>query len=172
MKKTTIKKIKSDFKKDYPLLFEVKTVRLEICWRLSDDIDEEKRATLPEYTTEDTEITPDLYELHLWSPLIFDHRMIPKSYKGYNLEIVIIFDKSPLEWNFGDRENIDYKESEDPQKYIEFVKRCTDEIRETLKSPKMSFEDMLDAICWGDYEMFKAKYERTLKEFEEQEAKL
>jgi hypothetical protein len=164
----TIKEIQSNFRNDYPQLFEIKDVKLDVCWRSTEDIGEDLRATLPEYTTEDTVIDPSLYYLSLGVPLIFDQRLIPLTYQGFRVDVVIYGD-TESEWDFGERETISYKESADPQKYIDFVKRCEKEIKEKLKSPNMSFDEMLDAICCGDYKKYKAHYDRAINENDETE---
>jgi len=169
MEKTTIKEIESSFRQDFPQLFETNDVRFWVGWRSAEDIGEELKATLPEYTTEDTEIDPSLYYLGFQSPIIFDHRLIPSTYRGFKVEMIIGDDESATEWDFGDRECIPYKESADPQKYVDFVYRCGDEIRKKLKSDNMTIAEMLDAVCWGNFQKYKSEYENSLKVIEDYE---
>lgn len=168
MEQITVKEIESSFEKDYSHLFEMGAERVSVIWRSPEDIGEDARANLPEYMTESTEIDPNIHGMHIRVPVIFDHRKIPKLYKGLKVRTVVITDKPPhREWDFGDREIISYEESANPRKYIDFVNRCAVEIRLQLKNPNMTFEEMLDAICWGDFEKYKAEYEQAIYSYYE-----
>lgn len=69
---------------------------------------------------------------------------------------------NPREFDFGDREHISYEEAYNPQKYVDFVRRCPDEIMQKLENPDMTEEEMLDALCWGNFKRYKDEYERIL----------
>jgi hypothetical protein len=88
----------------------------------------------------------DDYVISVSTPLIFDHRKLPKKFMG--LDVRNGCSELPKEF-----ENIDNK-----TQYIWAYQRfelCVDNnlelIRDKLESPNMSREEALDAICFGDF---------------------
>ena len=98
-------------------------------------------------------------------PLVFDTRQLPKSYEGLDLKTVISGDL-PMEFNI-DRSNPDWAKKEyiwAPERFEKYVDRCEAEIKKQLGDPKMSREDVLSALCFGDFEAHKKKTQELIKE--------
>jgi hypothetical protein len=167
MKQITIREMRARFKKDYAELFERDKAKLSLSWRIPEDIGNELHAILPEFTTGDTQIDPLLYQLSLNVPLIFDHRKIPKNYNGFKVVVSVSGFESYPEWEFGNMVCDNYEGHMDPQRYINFVNRCASEIREKLNAPEMTAEEMLDAICFGDFRKYKEDYDKVMNEKED-----
>ena len=98
-------------------------------------------------------------------PFIFDNRNLPKKYE--TLEI-----KSKIQGELPDefiinRSNPDWQKEEfvwAPERFERFVDRCSEEIRKKLDQPEMTRSEMLDALCFGNFEDHKAKCEVMVKE--------
>ena len=87
-------------------------------------------------------------------PLIFDNRLLPKNFKGltvragindFNLpeEFKIINNQKEYIWAY--------------QRYEQFVDGHFDEIRSKLENSELTRIEMLDALCFGDFEEHKKK---------------
>jgi hypothetical protein len=104
--------------------------------------------------------------IDLQIPFVFDRRKIPKSFQGFEVRYNIRSSTFPPEFNVDEEEQVTVEEANHPKRYVLFVKRCADEIREKLGDPKMSKEEMLDALNWcGDFrkyllEIYKAPEEK------------
>ncbi|MEQ8325207.1 MAG: hypothetical protein RIC15_08715 [Vicingaceae bacterium] len=98
-------------------------------------------------------------------PLIFDSRMIPDRYEGLKVKRRI---HGPLPDEFQiDREEVEWHKKEyiwAPERFERYVDRCADMIRKKLGNPEMSREDMLDALCFGDFEEHKKKVHKLVAE--------
>ncbi|MCD4697735.1 MAG: hypothetical protein K8S16_16040 [Bacteroidales bacterium] len=99
--------------------------------------------------------------LYLMVPFIFDHRRLPKFYKGIRVKTAVDSTTLPQEFDFGDRK-ITYEEANNPQLYVNFIERCRQEIRNILEKPAMTEEEMLDAICWGDFNKYIREFKRDV----------
>src|SRR6185436_9146033 len=98
-------------------------------------------------------------------PLVFDNRQLPKSFEGLEIKAVISGDL-PMEFKV-DRTKPDWQKMEyiwAPERFENFVDRCPDEIKKKLGDPKMSRDDMLSALCFGNYEEHKLKTQQLIKE--------
>ncbi len=98
-------------------------------------------------------------------PLIFDNRLLPKSFEGLDVKMIIHGDL-PTEFMI-DRTNPDWAKKDyiwAPERFEHFVDRCSTEIKKQLGNANMSREDMLSALCFGDYEAHKAKTEQLVLE--------
>ena len=65
------------------------------------------------------------------------------------------------------REAVDWHKKEyiwAPERFEKYVNRCGDQIKKELGTPDMSREDLLDALCFGDFIAHKEKVERLIKE--------
>ena len=51
-----------------------------------------------------------------------------------------------------------------PERFEKYVDRCAKEIKEQLKNPDMTREDMLSALCFGNFEMHKEKIMKLISE--------
>ncbi|MEA3496959.1 MAG: hypothetical protein U9R42_13115 [Bacteroidota bacterium] len=96
-------------------------------------------------------------------PMIFDNRELPTRYEGLRLK-VIVHGRLPKEFNIrkpeSDGTRVDFIWA--PERFEKFVDRCSDEIMETLKKSDMSREEMLDAICFGNFKEHQQKIYRLV----------
>ena len=98
-------------------------------------------------------------------PLLFDNRQLPKIFEGLDVKAVVSGDL-PAEFAI-DRTKPDWQKKEyvwAPERFEKYVDRCGDEIKKKLGDPKMSREDMLSALCFGDYKAHKEKTKQLIKE--------
>jgi hypothetical protein len=98
-------------------------------------------------------------------PLIFDNRLLPKSFEGLDVKMIIHGDL-PNEFKI-DRTKPDWQKKEyiwAPERFEHFVDRCATEIKKQLGNANMTREEMLSALCFGDYEAHKKKTELLVSE--------
>ena len=98
-------------------------------------------------------------------PLIFDNRLLPKSFEGLDVKMIIHGDL-PTEFKI-DRTNPDWQKKEyiwAPERFEHFVDRCSTEIKKQLGNLNMTREEMLSALCFGDYVAHKEKTDQLVKE--------
>ncbi len=98
-------------------------------------------------------------------PLIFDNRLLPKSFEGLDVKAIIHGDL-PNEFKI-DRTRPDWQKKEyiwAPERFEHFVDRCATEIKKQLGNANMTREEMLSALCFGDYEAHKKKTELLVSE--------
>jgi hypothetical protein len=98
-------------------------------------------------------------------PFMFDSRLIPKSFEGMAVKSKILGDL-PEEFNI-DRQKEDWQKTEfvwSPERFERYVDRCSVEIKQKLNNPEMSREEMLSALCFGNFEEHKTKCEKLIKE--------
>jgi hypothetical protein len=98
-------------------------------------------------------------------PLIFDNRLLPKSFEGLDVKAIIHGDL-PTEFTI-DRTNPDWAKKEyiwAPERFEHFVDRCSTEIKKQLGNANMSREEMLSALCFGDFDAHKKKTEQAVLE--------
>jgi len=100
-------------------------------------------------------------------PLVFDNRLIPKKFEGLDVKISIkISDSMPTEFNL-DRTKPDWFKKHymwAPERFMKFVERCENEIKAELDAPTMTKTELLDALCFGNYEEHKQKSQQLIKE--------
>lgn len=98
-------------------------------------------------------------------PLIFDSRIIPDRYEGLRIKRRI---HGPLPEEFQvDRDAVDFHKREyiwAPERFEKYVDRCSDKIRKQLGDPDLTREDMLDAICFGNFRKHKQKVQNLIRE--------
>lgn len=82
------------------------------------------------------------------TPFIFDNRLIPQEFMGLKVRKGISEDDLPEEFKNIDNEK-EYIWAY--QRFESFVDNNCDLIRRRLGSDQMSREEMLDAICFGDF---------------------
>lgn len=96
-------------------------------------------------------------------PFVFDGRLIPDKYEGIRIRRHI-HGKLPTEFKIrppaDDGTRVDFIWA--PERFEKFVDRKMDSIRERLQSPEMSREEILDALCFGDFKAHKAKVEQWI----------
>ena len=98
-------------------------------------------------------------------PIIFDSRAIPDRYEGLKIKRRI-HGSLPEEFQI-DRDSVDWHKREyvwAPERFEKFVNRESETIRKTLGDPEMSKEDMLNAICFGNFQAHKEKVEKLIAE--------
>ncbi|MBA3899615.1 MAG: hypothetical protein H0X62_05280 [Bacteroidetes bacterium] len=98
-------------------------------------------------------------------PFLFDNRKLPKRYEGLDIKSRIQGDL-PIEFTIN-RDEIDWHKKEfiwAPERFEHYVDRCSEEICKKFDEPKMTREEMLDALCFGNFEEHKAKCEVMVKE--------
>ncbi|MDT8411347.1 MAG: hypothetical protein RQ875_02700 [Vicingaceae bacterium] len=104
------------------------------------------------------------YVIAVSHPLIFDNRWLSKKFEGIDIRSStsgelpkeFVVDQSDMFW---------YEKYYvwAPERFEKFVDRCGDEIREKLKNPTMTRDDMLDALCFGDFKKHKKLVEENIK---------
>jgi len=98
-------------------------------------------------------------------PLIFDNRELPKRFDGFNIKSKIQ-GEMPKEFTVN-RSRPDWHKFEyiwAPERFEKFVDRCGKEIKTKLNNPTMSRKEMLDALCFGDFQEHKNKSMQLIKE--------
>ncbi len=98
-------------------------------------------------------------------PLIFDSRIIPDRFEGLKIKRRI-HGSLPEEFQIN-RDAIDWHKREyvwAPERFEKFTDRCLDEIKKELNAPDISREEVLDALCFGNFEAHKEKCEQLIKE--------
>ena len=91
-------------------------------------------------------------------PFIFDNREIPDKFEGIKLQKRISGDL-PDEFKV-EKERFIWA----PDRYEKFVDRCGDEIKNKLGNDNMTREEMLDAVCGGDFKAHILKVTAWAKE--------
>ena len=87
------------------------------------------------------------------TPFIFDRSKLPQSFMGLDLRDDTAENEMPSEFQNidGDKEYIWAY-----QRFENFVDNHGDLIRKKLDNPKMTKQEMLDALCFGDFNKHKA----------------
>lgn len=90
--------------------------------------------------------------ISITTPFIFDHRRIPRSFRGMTVSGGFQESDLPKEFHVLDRRR-GYIWAY--QRFEKFVDDNQELIRITLKDPEMTRSEILDAICYGDFEKHK-----------------
>ena len=100
-------------------------------------------------------------------PLVFDNRQLPKRFEGLDIKTNIkLTTEMPKEFTV-DRSQPDWHKREyiwAPERFVKYVNRCEKEIKVQLNSPLMTKTEMLDALCFGNFEEHKEKSMQLIKE--------
>lgn len=100
-------------------------------------------------------------------PLVFDNRQLPKRFEGLDIKTNIkLTTEMPKEFTV-DRSQPDWHKREyiwAPERFVKYVNRCEKEIKVQLNSPLMTKKEMLDALCFGNFEEHKEKSMQLIKE--------
>ena len=98
-------------------------------------------------------------------PLIFDSRLIPDKFEGLRIKRTI-HGKLPKEFKVrkpdNDGQMLDYIWA--PERFELFIDRNMEEIREKLGKAEMQRDEILDALCFGNFEAHKLKCERLIRD--------
>lgn len=85
-------------------------------------------------------------------PFIFDNRKLPEKFMGLNIRGGTVDTELPVEFQNLDRDR-EYIWAY--QRFEEYVDKHADLIRKTLGKPDMTRDEMLDALCFGDFRRHK-----------------
>ena len=100
-------------------------------------------------------------------PLVFDNRLLPKRFEGLDVKTNIkLSTEMPKEFNV-DRTQPDWHKKQyiwAPERFVKYVERCEKEIKAQLNSPQMTKPEMLDALCFGNFEEHKLKSLQLIRE--------
>lgn len=100
-------------------------------------------------------------------PLIFDNRLIPKRFEGLDVKTNIKLSVDmPVEFDV-DRSQPDWHKKQyiwAPERFEKYVDRCEKEIKDLLNSPQITKPEILDALCFGNFEEHKQKSIQLIKE--------
>ena len=100
-------------------------------------------------------------------PLIFDNRLIPKRFEGLDIKTNIkLGEDLPVEFDI-DRSQPDWHKTQyiwAPERFLKYVERCENEINLELGSVEMTKSEVLDALCFGNFEEHKQKSTQLIKE--------
>lgn len=90
-------------------------------------------------------------------PFIFDNRWIPPKFEGFFTRSSINSSDLPIEFQIDQSKWDWYKHSYlwAPERFEKFVSRFEKEIRIALDNSNLSKEEMLDALCFGDFKKHK-----------------
>jgi hypothetical protein len=98
-------------------------------------------------------------------PLVFDSRLIPKKFEGLSVKRTIYGD---LPNEFGvDKQNKEWFKKNyiwAPERFEKYVDNNADEIKKQLGYNDMNRDEMLDALCFGDFEAHREKCDKMIKE--------
>lgn len=98
-------------------------------------------------------------------PLVFDNRLLPKTFEGLEVKSVI-HGELPPEFSVN-RTLPDWSKREyiwAPERFEKFVDRCHDEIKKKLGNPAITRDEMLAALCFGNFKEHKIKTDLLIKE--------
>jgi hypothetical protein len=100
-------------------------------------------------------------------PLVFDNRLLPKRFEGLDVKTNIkLSTEMPKEFNV-DRTQPDWHKKQyiwAPERFVKYVERCEKEIKVQLNCPQMTKPEILDALCFGNFEEHKLKSLQLIKE--------
>jgi hypothetical protein len=100
-------------------------------------------------------------------PLVFDNRLIPKKFEGLDVKTNIkLNDEMPAEFQV-DRTQPDWHKTQYIwafERFEKYVERCEKDIKNQLNSPLMTKHEILDALCFGNFEEHKQKNLQLIKE--------
>jgi hypothetical protein len=106
-----------------------------------------------------------VHVIQVTRPFMFDSRLIPKSFEGMAVKSKIegvLPEEFIIDRNVEDWQKREYAWS--PERFEMFVDRCSSEIKEKLNNPAMSRDEMLSALCFGNFEAHKMKCDQLIKE--------
>jgi len=108
-------------------------------------------------------VNPNRMEISVNHSFIFDNRLIPSKFKEIKVNNIIVGEPYPKEFfeNIEEGIEIPLHVLEDPDKYINYVTKHIDSIRQRLYSPDMSIDEALDAIT-GDFNKHKIWFKNIL----------
>ena len=107
---------------------------------------------------------PEQCHLSVMHPFLFDNRKVPKIFMGVRVMNVVQYSTFPPEIEEIEYDPAGFEVHETPDKYCRYVENNSSLIRDALHDNDMTFDDMLDAICWGDFHKYEEEFqEKRLK---------
>jgi hypothetical protein len=114
-----------------------------------------------------TDVKKKKHVIKISRPLVFDNRLLPKRFEGLDVKTNIKLSiDMPKEFSI-DRSQPDWHKIEymwAPERFEKYVARCEKEIKAALESPEMTKKELLDALCFGNFEEHKIKSLQLIKE--------
>jgi hypothetical protein len=98
-------------------------------------------------------------------PFLFDNRKLPKVYLGLAIKSRIE-GVLPTEFQI-DRTNPDWSKMNyiwAPERFEAYVDRCQDELKVYFQNPNMTKQEILDALCFGNFAEHKEKSLQMIKD--------
>ena len=98
-------------------------------------------------------------------PFIFDNRNIPTSFDGIQVKKRIV-GEMPIEFQI-DRTQPDWHKKEyiwAPERFELFVDRALGEIKDKLGDSRLTREEALDAVCFGNFEEHARKVKMLVRQ--------
>jgi hypothetical protein len=96
----------------------------------------------------------DYNVISISTPFIFDHTILPKNFMGLDIRDGTPENEMPIEFQNINRET-EYIWAY--QRFEEYVDKHADLIRKTLNSPNLTRTEMLNALCFGNFENHKQR---------------
>lgn len=98
------------------------------------------------------ELQPNQFAISISVPLVFDNRSMPKEFMGLLVRSSTQMDELPEEFKDLDPEK-DYVWAY--QRFEKYVENNEAAIRNKLNNPNLTKREMLDALCFGNFEKHK-----------------
>lgn len=98
-------------------------------------------------------------------PFVFDNRLIPLKFEGTEIRSSIR-GELPMEFQI-DKSKSNWHEKEylwAPERFEKFVDRSLHELRIAFDNHEMSRGEILNALCFGDFEGHKTRIEKLISE--------
>jgi len=114
---------------------------------------------LAEELNESDEIDCKNCHLNIMHPFLFDNRKTPTYFLGVKIMNITYSSTIPDELEEMEIDENGHEDNFTPNQYRNYVKNNSDYIREVLKSPNMPINEILDAICEGDFKKYEDEFE-------------
>jgi hypothetical protein len=147
------------FKKDYSSLIDEGLIITGVYGQSSLNSGDELNISIAQGAEEDEEVSPDSHHISILVPFLFDGRLLPESYQGIRLHNGYISSTVPKEIEEMVLDPAGFETSWTPNQFIQYVTNNSDLIRKEIGDPKLTLEEMLDAICFGSFLEYCKGYE-------------
>jgi len=112
----------------------------------------------------DVEIHPSTHEILVFRPFFFDFRKVPKTFHGFQLDLLTADETAPDELRSDEEETIPWHICRSPEKIIAYAEKYAVEICEELGDYSFTFKELCDMMGDGDFERYKQNCEDALLE--------
>ncbi|MBL4656219.1 MAG: hypothetical protein JKY33_10405 [Bacteroidia bacterium] len=96
-------------------------------------------------------------------PFMFDNRLIPAKFEGVEIKRKI-YGTLPSEFKINKKDSEQNGYIWAAERFEQYVDNHAEEIKIQLDNPDMSREEMLDALCFGNFEKHQQKCARWVEE--------